>query len=146
MAMLSTHLGEQDIPGDATKSIHWPHMAPGIWGATNATSPKYAGNIEKIVQCNPKPKILWLRGSHDLVVSDTAASDPGFLGKMGLLPGWPGEDEYPSQPMIGQTRAVLEKYATAGGIYQEIIIQDAGHVPFIEKLEEFNQAFHPHIK
>jgi pimeloyl-ACP methyl ester carboxylesterase len=145
MSMLSTHLGEQDIPGDAAQSIHWPHMAPGVWGATNATSPKYAGDIEKIIQCDPKPDILWVRGSDDLVVSDTAASDPGYLGQVGLLPGWPGEDEYPPQPMIGQIHNTLEKYAAAGGSYKEVIIEDAGHVPFIEKPDEFNQVFHPHI-
>jgi pimeloyl-ACP methyl ester carboxylesterase len=146
MAMLSTQLGEQAVPGDATQSIHWPHMAPGVWGATNATSPKYAGDVDQIVNCNPKPKILWIRGSHDLVVSDTAAADPGFLGKMGLLPGWPGEEDYPAQPMVGQTRAVLERYATEGGSYEEVVIQDAGHVPFIEKPEKFNQVFHAHIQ
>jgi pimeloyl-ACP methyl ester carboxylesterase len=145
MSMLSTHLGERDIPGDAKQSIHWPHMAPGDWGATNATSPKYSGDIEKIIQCDPKPDILWVRGSHDMVVSDTAASDPGFLGRMGLLPGWPGEEEYPPQPMVGQVRTVLEKYAAAGGSFKEVIIEDAGHVPFIEKPETFNQVFHVHI-
>ena len=146
MAMLATHLGEQAVPGDAAQSIHWPHMAPGVWGATNATSPKYAGEVDRIVHCDPKPNILWVRGSHDLVVSDTAAADPGFLGKMGLLPGWPGEEAYPSQPMVGQTRAVLERYVAEGGNYAEVIIQDAGHVPFIEKPEQFNLAFHAHIK
>jgi hypothetical protein len=120
-------------------------MAPGVWGATNATSPKYAGEVDKIIQCDPKPNILWVRGSHDLVVSDTAASDPGFLGRMGLLPGWPGEEEYPPQPMIGQTRTVLEEYSEAGGVFIEVIIDETGHVPFIEKTEEFNQVFHPHI-
>jgi hypothetical protein len=146
MAMLTTHLGKQAIPGDATQSIHWPHMAPGVWGATNATSPKYAGDIDQIINCNPKPKILWVRGSHDLVVSDTAAADPGFLGKMGLLPGWPGDDDYPPQPMVGQTRAVLERYAAEGGSYKEVVINDAGHIPFIEKPAQFNLAFHAHIK
>ena len=145
MAMLSTHLGNQAVPGDAEQSPHWPHMAPGVWGASNATSPKYAGDVEKIIQCDPKPDILWIRGSHDLVVSDTAASDPGLLGRMGLLPGWPGEENYPPQPMLGQTRAILEKYAATGGSYKEVIIEDTGHVPFIEKPGEFNKAFHPHI-
>jgi hypothetical protein len=99
-------------------------MAPGVLGASNATSPKYAGDIDKIIQSEPKTDILWVRGSHDLAVSDTAASDPGYLGRVGLLPGWPGEEEYPPQPMIGQTRAVLEKYAAAGGSYREVVIQD----------------------
>jgi pimeloyl-ACP methyl ester carboxylesterase len=47
--------------------------------------------------------------------------------------------------MLGQTRAVLEKYAASGGSYQEVVIEDAGHLPFIEKPEEFNKAFHVHI-
>ncbi len=145
MAMNATHLGEQDIPGDAEQSPNWPHMAPGKWGATNATSPKYAGDVDDIINCDPKPKILWIRGSHDLVVSDTAASDPGFLGRMGLLPGWPGEEQYPPQPMIGQIRYTLEKYAAAGGVFEEFVIEDTGHVPFIEKPDEFNKVFHPHL-
>ena len=145
-SMLSTHIGEKDVPGDSVQSPNWPHMAPGIWGASNATSPKYAGDVNKIVESTPKTRILWVRGSHDLVVSDTAASDPGYLGKLGLLPGWPGDEAYPPQPMVGQTRAILEKYAATGGSYQEVVIEDAGHVPFIEKPEEFNQVFHAHLR
>jgi pimeloyl-ACP methyl ester carboxylesterase len=145
-SMLTTQIGEQEVPGDAEQSQYWPHMAPGKWGASNATSPKYQKNIKKIYENEPKAPVLWVRGSHDMVVSDTAASDPGFLGRMGLLPGWPGEDDYPPQPMVGQTRAVLEKYAANGGHYQEVVIEDAGHVPFLEKPEEFNQFFHQHLK
>jgi pimeloyl-ACP methyl ester carboxylesterase len=141
----STHIGEQDVPGDAVQTPNWPFMAPGKWGATNATSPKYAVDIEKIITAEAKHKVLWVRGADDLVVSESAASDPGFLGKAGLLPGWPGEEVFPPQPMIGQTRTVLEKYAAVGGNYQEVVIADAGHLPFIEKPEEFNQAFHEHI-
>lgn len=141
----STHIGEQDVPGDAETSPNWPFMAPGKWGATNATSPKYAVDVKKIFAAEPKTRVLWLRGSHDLVVSDTAAADPGVLGMMGVLPGWPGADVFPPQPMLGQTRAVLEAYAAAGGSYQEVVIAGTGHVPFIEKLEAFNQVFHGHI-
>ena len=142
----SSHIGEQDVPGDAEKSANWPFMAPGKWGATNATSPKYAVSVEKIIASEPKTKVMWIRGKDDMVVSESAASDPGFLGMMGFIPGWPGEDVFPPQPMIGQTRAVLEKYAASGGSYEEVVIEDAGHIPFIEKPEEFNQAFHAHIK
>ncbi len=144
-ALLSTHIGEQDVPGDSVTSPNWPFVAPGKWGATNATSPKYAVNVEKIIAAEPKVHVLWARGADDLVVSDSAASDPGFLGKSGLIPGWPGEEVFPPQPMVGQTRAVLEKYAAAGGSYQEVVIADAGHLPFIEKPEEFNRVFHAHI-
>lgn len=146
LSMLATHLGEQAIPGDAVQSANWPHMGPGKWGPTNATSPKYAVDINKIIQCQPKPNILWIRGSDDMVVSDAAASDPGNLGRMGLLPGWPGEEAYPPQPMLAQIRSILEKYKAEGGQYQEEIIEDAGHVPFIEKPAAFNQLFHTHLK
>jgi pimeloyl-ACP methyl ester carboxylesterase len=141
----STHIGDKDVPGDAQQSPNWPFMAPGRWGATNATSPKYAVAADKIVAAQPKPPLLWIRGSDDLVVSDTAAADPGVLGQMGFLPGWPGAEVFPPQPMLGQTRDVLEKYAAAGGPYQEVVIPDTGHLPFIEKPEAFNQVFHKHI-
>lgn len=145
-SLLSTHIGEQDVPGDSTPSPNWPFMAPGLWGATNATSPKYAVDVDKLIAAEPKLDVLWIRGADDLVVSDTAASDPGFLGKMGLIPQWPGDEVFPAQPMLAQIRAALKKYAAAGGRYQEIVIEDAGHLPFIEKPDEFNAAFHPHIK
>lgn len=99
----------------------------------------------KLLNITPKPPVLWVRGSHDLLVSNTAASDLGTIGAMGLIPGWPGVEVFPPQPMIDQTRAVLEKYAAAGGRYQEVVIQDAGHIPHVEKPDEFNQVFHKHI-
>ncbi len=144
-ASLSTHLGEQDYPGDKTPSPNWPFVAPGIWGINNALSPKYAGHIEALYAAEPKLNILWLRGSHDLAVSDSSASDVGTLGAMGLIPGWPGAEIYPSQPMLGQIRAVLDKYAGSGGSYQEIVIQDAAHAPYLEQLRVFNEVFHIHI-
>lgn len=144
-ATLSTHLGEQDYPGDKVPSPNWPFVAPGKWGINNALSPKYAGDIEALLTAEPKLSILWLRGSHDLAVSDTSASDPGTLGAMGLIPGWPGADVYPSQPMLSQIRAVLDKYAAGGGSYQEIVLEEAAHAPYLEQLEAFNEAFHKHI-
>lgn len=145
-AMLAMHIGEFDAPGDFEKSPNWPHVAPGKWGPANALSPKYAGDVNKLFAANPKPNILWVRGADDKLVSNTAASDPGFLGMAGLMPNYPGPEIYPPQPMLDQTRAVLEKYAAAGGAFQEIVIQDAGHVPFIEKPQEFNAVFHAHLK
>lgn len=144
-SMLSTHIGLHEVPGDSEPSTNWPYLAPGKWGASNATSPKYQKDIDKIIAMEPKVPVLWVRGSHDMVVSDTAASDAGFLGRLGLLPGWPGEEVYPPQPMVGQTRAILEKYAAAGGRFEEVVIENAGHVPFLEKPDEFNKVFHPHL-
>lgn len=144
-AMLSLHLGEQDLPGDAVRSPNWPYVAPGQWGATNALSPKYTIDVNRLLAATPKVNILWVRGSHDLAVSNSAASDPATVGALGLLPGWPGAAVYPPQPMLDQTRAVLERYAAAGGAYREVVIPDTGHVPFMEKLGEFNLSFHRHL-
>jgi pimeloyl-ACP methyl ester carboxylesterase len=55
------------------------------------------------------------------------------------VPGWPGEEVYPPQPMVSQIRAVLEAYTRSGGSYREEVIEDCGHSPHIEKPEEFRQ-------
>jgi len=144
-SMFTTHLGPQDNPGDFVRSPNWPYVAPGVWGAANALSPKYAGDVSRLYRAEPKVRVLWVRGSHDLAVGDRAVSCPGTLGSMGLIPNCPGMDVYPPQPMLGQIRAALEKYTAAGGAYREVVIQDAGHVPFIEKPEEFNAVLHAHF-
>jgi len=145
-ATLETHIGPEDQPGDSVASPNWPFKAPGRRGMVNAASPKYAGNVESLYAIEPKPPILWIRGSHDLAVSDTAASCPGVLGASGQIPGWPDAEVFPPQPMLGQTRAVLDRYRAAGGAYEEVVIEDTGHVPFIENLPEFNRIFHPHLE
>lgn len=144
-ATLAVHLGERDYPGDSVPSPNWPFVAPGLWGPNNALSPKYAVPTREIVASEPKVPLLWIRGGKDLAVSDTAASDPGNLGRMGLLPGWPGMEVYPPQPMIAQTRHVLERYAEAGGSYREAVLPTSGHVPFLDNPTEFDRAFHAHL-
>ncbi|MCB0208947.1 MAG: alpha/beta hydrolase [Anaerolineae bacterium] len=144
-AMLAMHLGNQDSPGDFVPSLNWPYVAPGRWGAANALSPKYVDDVKRLYAATPKVDVLWIRGSHDLAVSDTAASDPATVGAAGLLPNWPGPNVYPPQPMISQTRDVLEKYAAAGGSYREVVMPDTGHVPYIEKLDEFNRLLHSQL-
>ncbi len=144
-ASLSIHLGEQDYPGDKQPSTNWPFVAPGVWGINNALSPKYVTDVNGLYTAERKHHILWIRGSHDLAVSDAAASDPGTLGAMGLLPGWPGPDVYPSQPMLSQIRSVLERYTAKGGSYQEVVIEDAAHAPYLEQLWAVNEAFHKNL-
>jgi pimeloyl-ACP methyl ester carboxylesterase len=72
--------------------------------------------------------------------------DLGTLGKMELVPGWPGDDVYPPQPMVAQTRFVLEQYETSGGEFEEHIIEGTAHAPHIEKPEAFNMIFHRFIE
>lgn len=142
---LDIHVGDQDWPGDKTASPNWPYVAPGKWGAANALSPKYVDNPERLYAAEVKRPVLWLRGSHDLAVSDNAASDPGTLGAAGLIPGWPGMDVYPPQPMLAQTRDVLERYEAAGGSYREVVIE-AGHAPYLDNLDAYNQHVHAFLQ
>lgn len=144
-ATLAVHLGERDYPGDFVPSPNWPFVAPGVWGPNNALSPKYVVPTQEIVASEPKVPVLWIRGGKDLAVSDAAASDPGNLGRMGLLPGWPGMEVYPPQPMLKQTRYVLEEYAKAGGTYGEVVLPGSGHVPFLDDPAGFDRSFHAHL-
>ena len=59
--------------------------------------------------------MLWLRGANDVIVSDTSLYDLAYLGSLGAVPGWPGEQAWPPQPMVAQTRAELNGYAAAAG-------------------------------
>jgi pimeloyl-ACP methyl ester carboxylesterase len=145
-AALQTHMGPRDLPGDSVASPNWPFVAPGRWGMANAASPKYAGDVASLYQIEPKPPILWLRGSDDLAVSDAAVSCAGALGAAGQIRGWPGPEVFPPQPMLGQTRAVLKRYRAAGGAYAEVVIQNSGHAPFIEKLRDVNRVFHAYLE
>ncbi len=145
-AALSTHIGEQDYPGDKTDSPHWPFSAPGVWGPNNALSPKYVGDVSQLWHIEPKPPVLWVWGEKDGVVSNTAVSDVAVLGQLGYIPGYPGADVYPPQPMLDQIRAVLAHYTEAGGHVQETMLPNVGHVPFIEALDQFNSVFHPFLQ
>jgi pimeloyl-ACP methyl ester carboxylesterase len=145
-SVLNVHLGEQDIPGDFVPSSNWPFVAPGVWGAQNAMSPKYLGNVSQIYDGRIRIPLIWIHGERDQVISNQSLSDVGYLGKLGYISGWPGDEVYPPQPMITQIRAVLEKYQSAGGTYKEVVIQDAAHIPFLEKPDEFNAAFHSYLE
>ena len=138
-SLLLEKTGPDKYPGDFTPSANWPNVAPGVWGPINATSPKYF-NLSGIVDMPRKPAILWLRGDSDQIVADGSMFDFGTLGKFGWVPGWPGEEVFPPQPMVSQTRAVLERYQANGGTFREVVIADAGHSPHIEKPAEFMGA------
>ncbi len=145
-SLLSTHTGEQDYPGDLTPGKHWLMVAPGVYGMINALSSKYADDVKRLYSIDPKPPVLWVRGSDDQIVSDMSFFDLGTLGKLGFLPNYPGEDVHPPQPMVEQTRAVLREYREHGGEFIEQVIPDTGHTPYVEKPELFNQIFHQHLQ
>ncbi len=146
-ASLAQKTGPDAYPGDFVPSPNWPNVAPGTKGIVNCWSPKYLRqDVPDLLAVTPKPPVLWVRGDSDSIVSDNSMFDFGTLGKLGFIPGWPGEDVYPPQPMIAQTRAVLEKYAAAGGSFEEHVIADTAHSPHIEKPAEFNLLFHAFLK
>ncbi|TDP97502.1 alpha/beta fold hydrolase [Labedaea rhizosphaerae] len=139
-SMLSTRLGDDHYPGTFASTDDWPGVLPGERGVLNAMAPTHF-RIADLSGVTPKPPILWIRGTDDVIVSDTSLYDFGYLGRLGAVPGWPGEEQWPPQPMIAQTRAVLDGY----GAYQEVVIEDAGHGPHLDKPDEFNRALHAHL-
>ncbi len=139
-SMLSSNVTEGIYPGDMTPSSNWPNVAPGVQGPNNALSPKYLNQAD-FVTISQKPPVLWIRGADDQIVSDTSLLEFGYLGHLGAVPGWPGPEIYPAQPMIAQVRQVLEAYQTHGGIYREIVLPDCGHSPHIEKHEQVLDIF-----
>ncbi|MCU0485272.1 MAG: alpha/beta hydrolase [Anaerolineales bacterium] len=146
-AALAEKTGSDKYPGDFTASPNWPNVGPGSKGIVNCWSPKYLQtDVAELLATTPKPPILWLRGDADMIVSDNSMFDIGALGKLGFIPGWPGDEVYPPQPMITQTRSVFEKYAAAGGRFEEHIIPDTAHSPHIEKPQVCNALFHAFLR
>ena len=146
-AALQEKIGNDKYPGDSVPSTNWPFVGPGKWGPINGGAGKYMLQVAAdMIAVQPKAPILWIRGDQDQVVSDLSIFDIPTLGKLGFVPGYPGEDVCPPQPMVTQTRAVFEKYQMNGGSYKEVVILNTAHSPHIEKLDEFNQSFHKFLK
>jgi pimeloyl-ACP methyl ester carboxylesterase len=143
-SMLSTRLGDDHYPGDSRATDAWPGFAPGDHGVLNTMAPTHF-RIADLSGVEPKPPVLWLRGADDVIVSDTSLYDLAYLGSLGAVPGWPGEQAWPPQPMVAQTRAVLDGYAAAGGRYREVVIDDAGHGPHLDQPERFNAELAGHL-
>ncbi len=138
--LLSTVVGDDNYPGDASPSPNWPLTGPGRRGVTNAMSPRYFRVADGLVALAEKPPITWIRGDADAIVSDTSLFDLAYLGQLGAVPGWPGEQDCPPQPMVGQTRAVFARYREAGGSATEVVYPGVGHSPHIERPTEFAAA------
>ncbi|MDG1906565.1 MAG: alpha/beta hydrolase [Arenicella sp.] len=139
-ATLKQKLGVQFYPGDHVESPNWPFVTPGKWGAINAVSPKYF-DLSSFADLAIKPPVLWVRGASDLIVSDHSLCDVAVLGQLGVVPDWSENLDFPPQPMVSQTRHVLELYKSLGGAYHEVVFQDVGHSPFLEAEERFLGEF-----
>jgi pimeloyl-ACP methyl ester carboxylesterase len=138
--MLKSLTGDDGNPGDTTTSQNWPGIAPGTRGVLNALSPKYC-NWAGIVDIEPKPPIRWTHGTADIVVADGSAWEMGTLGKLGYVPGWPGDEAFPPQPMVSQIRNVLEEYRRRGGRVEMEMFEGSGHGPLFDAAERWADGF-----
>jgi len=138
--VLLTVAGDDGYPGDLTPSENWPMIAPGTRGILNALSGKYC-NWADLPDLEEKPPVLWTHGSNDLVVADGSVWEMGTLGQMEVIPGWPGLDAFPPQPMVSQIRDVLERYAANGGRVEMETLEGSGHGPHIDAAERWSQIF-----
>ncbi|KAA9111502.1 alpha/beta fold hydrolase [Microbacterium rhizomatis] len=138
-SMLTTSTATGNYPGDGAASPNWPGFAAGTIGVLNTMAPKYF-DASGIVDLAEKPPILWVHGTADAIVSDASFYDLNHLGQLGIIPGWPGEEVAPAQPMVTQTRDVLEAYAAAGGAVSELSLEGVGHAPHLERPAEVRQA------
>lgn len=133
--ILLTAVGDDNYPGDSRPSPNWPKVAPGKRGVNNAIAPLYC-NLSEFAQVATQVPVLWVRGDSDAIVSDQSMVDFGQLGKIGAVPGWPGDD-FPPQPMIAQLRAVLERASSNGGNVTEEVLANCGHSPHLEYPDKF---------
>ena len=143
-SMLSTKTGVDNYPGDSVPSDIWPGFAAGSRGVLNTMAPQHF-DVSGIVDLAAKPSILWIHGERDAIVSDGSFFDLNMLGKVGVVPGWPGDDVAPPQPMKVQTRAVLDRYRANGGEYREVALPDAGHAPHLDEHDTFVAELVRHI-
>jgi pimeloyl-ACP methyl ester carboxylesterase len=143
-SMLSTRTGADHYPGEPATCEAWPGVAPGPRGVLSTMAPTVF-DVSGIVDLARKPPVLWIRGDADQIVSDTSLFDLAFLGSVGAVPGWPGDEVFPPQPMVGQTRSVLNRYAATGGAYREVVFPGVGHSPHVERPQEFAVALLEHL-
>jgi pimeloyl-ACP methyl ester carboxylesterase len=140
-SMLSTKTGVDNYPGDGSAAENWPGFGPGTRGVLNTMVPRYF-DVSGIVDLETRPPILWVHGADDAIVSDNSLFDLNFLGQLGAIPGWPGVETAPPQPMVAQTRAVLAKYGNS----TEIVYENCGHSAHLEHPDEFRAALHTHLR
>jgi len=137
---LKQSVGEQQYPGDFEVSANWPYVSPGVYGPINAVSARHY-NMSAFADLPVKPPVIWIHGDQDVIVSNHSNSDMAVLGAEGLVAGWPGAVCFPPQAMIDQMRFLMQAYCRKGGIFEESVMADIGHSPFIEAQSEFLSIF-----
>lgn len=125
-SILLCKTGDDMCQGDSIPCAQWPYAKSGAKGVSNTMSVQYC-DLSALADVQPQMPILWIRGDKDVMVSDHSVCDVAVLGQMGVLPGYPGADQFPPQPMVEQMRYVLERYRAVGGQYEEQLISGSGH-------------------
>ncbi|MDA8286776.1 MAG: alpha/beta fold hydrolase [Actinomycetota bacterium] len=143
--ILLAAVGDDHYPGDQRSSEHWPGVAPGLRGVANTMSPLYC-NLSLFADVAAARPVLWVHGTEDLIVSDQSMLDLGHLGALGVVPGWPGDEVFPAQPMISQTRAILHRGEEQGGTVVEAVFEGCGHSPHLEDEAHFVDVLEPFVE
>ena len=138
-SLLMCSVGEDRCQGNFVPDSNWPFVRSGDKGVGNTMSPQYC-DLSSLPEIPVKPPVMWIRGDKDIMVSDNSSCDLAVLGRMGIIPGYPGENVFPSQPMVSQTRHVLEMYKAQGGKYEEVVFAESGHGCMLDHEEEFAQT------
>jgi pimeloyl-ACP methyl ester carboxylesterase len=141
---LTTVVGDGFYPGTSTTTATWPGVGPGDRGVLNTMAP---GNFDTsgLPDVEDKPAITWVRAMEDQVISDTSAFDFAFLGQLGAVPGWPGADAMPPQPMHQQMQAVLDRYAANGGQVRVVTLDNCAHGVPMEDPQAVADAITAHL-
>lgn len=136
--MLAMAVGDDHYPGDVAGSANWPGFAPGTRGVLNAASARWC-DLSAFATVAGSFPVLYVHGDRDAVVADDSRLELGTLGSIGAVPGWPGADTYPPQPMVGQLRGVLRRAEAAGGRVVEALLDRCGHSPHLERPDEVRE-------
>ena len=141
---LRTAVGDDHYPGNTTTTDAWPGVAPGDRGVLNAMAPGHF-DASGLADVEDQPAITWVRAMEDQVISDTSAFDLAFLGQLGAVPGWPGADTMPPQPMHQQMLAVLDRYAANGGEVRVVVLENCAHAALLEDPQAVADAITAHL-
>jgi pimeloyl-ACP methyl ester carboxylesterase len=141
---LTTVVGDDFYPGTATITETWPGVGPGDRGVLNTMAPGHF-DTSGIADVADKPAITWVRAMEDQVISDTSAFDLAVLGQLGAVPGWPGGETMPPQPMHQQMQAVLDRYAANGGQVRVVTLDNCAHGVPMEDPQAVADAIAAHL-
>ena len=120
------YVGDDFYPGTTTTTEAWPGVGPGDRGVLNTMTPGYF-DTSGIADIADKPPITWVRAMEDQGISDTSSFDLAMLGQLGAVPGWPGAEVMPPQPMHQQIQRVLDRYAANGGQVRVVTLENCAH-------------------